>query len=342
MTTFEIQPQPIPEYFNPTRRPWLESLKVPTSRERGLPGRTIYSTEVRTISGHSALFDAFGYAFNAHCPLVIAPDSIWLTALVGLSHHIDTDPEGLRRAFVTHEGKEKLEFKAGGTLEGADRYLWEAGIESFSAQIKDRIHKGRHELIVSNFSTSKREDIISSEVALMGAMKHYFEYKMILCCGFSSVTIEGTQEDWGNIIDRVYGLGEFGLGWWADALVPVLREIKRANAGEADVEFWKRAYVKHGYGSGGDYKVSGWVNTFFPYISGESGMRINPSMNWESESNNGIDSDDYPVGLVSAPVEIDDNGIQHRAEFYGGLVGVSMGDNFVVKPESGIAIQLVE
>lgn len=71
-----------------------------------------------------------------------------------------------------------------------------------------------------------------------------------------------------------------------------------------------------------------------------SDMRKNPYINWE-RGNKGLDSKDFPLGLVLAPVEVNDNGTIYKCEFYGGLVGVSMADDFTVRAESGFAMQVL-
>jgi hypothetical protein len=305
-----------------------------------LPGETVYASDTNTIGGPSPLFHAVSYAFNQHYPLVITPDSIWLTILNGLVHHIDTDPEGLRHHFVEHKGKLLLEVRVNSPmLPNVPPEIWEYGVREFSLQLTNHIGK-KADLIVCDFSTTTEEDKLSSQIAMMGAMKHYFKYKMVLLCGLNKVTITGTPEDWENIQNRVHALSEFGLSWWTDHLEPVIAELKRSCEGDPDIDFWRRIYLEHRKGSGGDFDVSGWVNVFHPYIAGrsEGEMQRNSHVNWE-KGGKGVDRDDFPSGLVSAPVLLDDHGVEYDFKFYGGLVGVAMDENFSVQAKSGWAIQ---
>jgi len=329
-------------------RHWLAGRGDHRERDRNsvqskVQGVTLYSSPTETVGGTSPLFHTLGYAFNSHCPMVLTPDSVWLTILTGLTHHIDTDPEGLRTHFVNFEGRQTLTYLAGG-----DRFSKDYPnivIPYFAEQLQDFIGK-KADLIVNNFSTTTPEDRVSSQVALMGAMKHWFDYKMMFCCNLTRITVEGTPEDWGNIIDRAGALTEFGLGWWTDHLIPILDEIRKSAEGTPSIEFWKNAYLKHRKGSGSQYDVSGWINALYPYVAGTKGkMRQNPYVDWQKDHGGrypGLDSDDFPLGIVKAPVEINDNGHVVRAEFVGGLVGVSMADDFTVKPVSGIALQELE
>lgn len=348
MHTFRVGDTKVEDRFRkyrPTTQHWLSDHGI----KNKVKGVNLYSSPALTVGGTSPLFHAVSYAFNSHCPLVITPDAAWLTILTGLTHHIDTDPEGLRRHFVHHDGKMILTVIISATsVHAISPVQWESVIHggpkialaSFAEQLKDALNPKKFDLLVCGFSTTTPADRISSEVAMMGAMKHWFTYKMMLLCGLSTVTVEGTPEDWKDVIARVRTFDELGLGWWTSALLPVLEQIKLSCEGKPDIEFWKTAYLKQGYGSGSQSKVSGWINSFYPYIAGKNDgkMQRNPNIRGAA----GTDEEDFPLGLVSAPVEIDDNGELRNAEFYGGLVGVSMSEDLlVVRPESGYAMQLL-
>jgi len=334
MTTFTVGDKAVPEK--------IEAFLVPFTMKDSwteLPGDTVHASGTKVIGGTSPLFHAVSYAFNQHFPLVLGPDDVWLTILSGLVHHIDADPEEMRRHFVKHEGQITLSVTVQSPpLPNVPASVWEAGVELFSAKLMEHIGK-KADLIVCSFSTSERSDVLSSQIAMMGAMKHYFKYKMYLACGLSNVTVLGTPGDWDNIYDRVAMLSEFGLGWWTDKLLPVIAELKRSCEGKPDIDFWRSIYLKQRVGSGGQFNVSGWVNTFFPYIAGKSEgtMSRNPCMEWHKSSGN--DEADFPSGLVSAPVLLDDHGTEYNFKFYGGLVGVSMSEDKSVQAKSGWAIQ---
>jgi len=313
--------------------------------KRKLDGGTVYATPVKTIGGLAPFFNAFSYSFNQHFPLNITPDGVWLTILNGLGHHIDSDPEGLRHHFVQHKDKKEIEIKLA-SPSGLDKglippYVWEAGINLFSEKIKNYIDK-KHDLIVCNFSTTSKTDKLASMVSLMGAMKHYFKYKAILCCGLSTVTVAGTSEDWSNIYDRVSALSELGLEWWTDHLLPVIDQLRLSCEGSPNIDFWKAGYLAHRYGSGGQFDVSGWINVFYPYISQNKSSNLikNKFVNWQANNDkDGVNPDDFQFGMSYAPVTVIDHGVKYDCKFYGGLVGVSLADDFTVKAESGIAIQ---
>ena len=309
---------------------------------QGLEGTTLYATDTRIVEGttKAPFFAAAGMAFNEHLPLEITPDGVWLTLLNGLSSHIDMNAEALRHHFVAHEGKVELTITANApSLDLATASTWAQGICTFAEKLKDHIGK-RHDLIVADFSTTTPTDRLASEISLMGAMKHYFSYKMMFCCGLTRVTVAGTPDDWSKLEAKVRALSEFDLAWWTDALLPVIAQLRATCEGKPDADWWGRMYLTHRYGSGGQYNVTGWINTFYPYVSASKGLARNTALNWETnDPDAGTEAEDFPATLVFAPVILDDNGALYDARFYGGLVGVAVAGDRTVSATSGYAIQ---
>lgn len=337
--TFTVTPNlTVPEFVTEFKaqqcdKPWIES--------SNLKGETLYAVEKNARCGDAPLFMAVGMSFNNHVPMVLTPDAVWITILVGLTNHIDTDPEGMRRHFVNHEGKKELVIGIDApSLRGVSPEQWDLAIGAFSELIEEYLNPKKHSFIINNFSTTTEVDRLTSKVVLMGAMKHYFEYTAVLCCGIPQVTVAGTPEDWQDIINRAHVLSEMGLEWWTQHLIPVLEQFKAACSGYPDIDFWKRAYLTHSIGSGGDYGVSGWIHVFYPYLSAPNGVERNRYLDWTKNDERGLEWTNFPSSIVAAPVKIEDNGAEYECEFYGGLVGISMGDDFSVKPESGYVIKL--
>ena len=49
----------------------------------------------------------------------------------------------------------------------------------------------------SNFTTTNSITLTTSQLAIMSSMKQYFIYKVFMYeCGISSITLEGSLEDW--------------------------------------------------------------------------------------------------------------------------------------------------
>ena len=335
------------ERYLKQRRDWMSDNYPQKKVREKVRGETWFATEAETIGGNSPLFTAMSLAFNSHYPLVLKPDAIWLTILFGLVTHIDQNAEELRHQFVQHEGSELIKIRVDSIsphVKVGDSDDWKIPINLFTQEIEKRIG-AKKDLIVCDFSTTTETDRLASKVALMGAMKHFFHYRMMLCCGLNEVRIEGTIQDWESIRDRTLALSEFNLKWWTDELVPVLEQIIEAKKGNPDLDFWKKIYLKEGYGSGSQARVSGWVNVFYPYVAGQSEtgkMLRNSNVQWES-AEKGTEDADFPFTMMSAPVEfVDQQGASFNFEFYGGLVGVQMDDDCAVQPVSGFCIQKLD
>ena len=57
----------------------------------------------------NGFLDAFLNAYNNHGDVKITPDDVWLVILLYFSKYVNDNAEQLRSAFVTHQGKKKLE-----------------------------------------------------------------------------------------------------------------------------------------------------------------------------------------------------------------------------------------
>jgi hypothetical protein len=158
---------------------------------------------------YHGLIETVEKAYNEHYPLVLDPDSIWVTITQGLANHINENAEDLREQFVDHDGKKMLMVRRDNFSKGSPDNDWPGVFDEFSAQIKEHIGK-KHDLIVSNFSTTTPEKLVISEIVLMDAMKSYFDYGVMTCCGIPWVRLEGTVDDWKDIRERVACFGEFG------------------------------------------------------------------------------------------------------------------------------------
>lgn len=314
------------------------------SKLRGKPEANS-RTMVASHTTERPLLTAIGLGYGQHYAISLTPDSIWLTLIRGLTDHIDQDPEGMRKHFVDHQGKVQLTVNATGEIQkGNPDSNWGFTFKAFSEQLKGYLG-AKHSLIVSNFSTTTDIDRLSSEVTLMGAMKHYFEYKVMLCCGFPSIRLEGTPEDWEDIRDRVETFSEMGLSWWTTHLLPTIDQFIKASKGAPEIDFWRRAYVEGGGGSG-PRPVNGWYNTLYPYVTASQGkMKRNAFLDWQANARgdrfaSGNEVADFPLSLVEAPVLLDDNGKQYDMLYYGGLIGCSYDPiESRVTPVSGWAVQ---
>src|SRR6187399_703239 len=78
-----------------------------------------YSDNVVTKVDYHPLLAAVFLAYSEHRPLVLTPDSVWLTIEQGVAHHMLVHAERLRDRFVTHQGKLKLTVELNGWVKGS-------------------------------------------------------------------------------------------------------------------------------------------------------------------------------------------------------------------------------
>jgi len=101
----------------------------------------------------------------------------------------------------------------------------------------------------------------------MDAVQHYFNYSMMCGCGFPSITLTGTLEDWEHVRKKAEGLHKYELDWWLDALLPVLDQFVMAARGKPDSDFWRSlCFINTGLSFPVYEPLTGWVNAFFPYL----------------------------------------------------------------------------
>jgi hypothetical protein len=86
---------------------------------------------------------------------------------------------------------------------------------------------------------------------------------MTLMCGVPEYHVEGTHEDWQQLIDNVQQFAQLGpeVNAWVARLVPVLQQIQTSE----DPEFWTRCCTISTIGSGGDQAIDGWILAFYLY-----------------------------------------------------------------------------
>ena len=187
-------------------------------------------------------------------------------------------------------------------------------------------------------------------------MQSYFEYVVHSLCGIPTITLEGTDEDWKALAERVQGFREFGLGSWLDVLSPILDQFARASQGDVDQTFWRSLY-KFNSVSGGAV-INGWITAFFPYAKDlgtgvasvpdrvlfgddkellESMLYPGEESPWEAE---GFSADSFPSGLSKAPFRWDYLDRSLDMEFLGGFVGVAQDqETLTLRPEIGWAVR---
>lgn len=272
-------------------------------------------------------------AYNRHHELTLRADDVWQAIITQLSFYVNANAEALRSRFVDFQGKKTLVVYMGGTFFTADYGTFARRMvdENIVKNIKD---PSVASWLLPDFSTTTATDRIAASVSIMSTLQAYFEFVCCLCCGIPKVTLLGTPDDWRKLRAKVDRLPEFDLSSkrmtaWRELLVPVLDEFVRSAEGHPDISFWDRVCCRHGGGSGPSY-LSGWATVFAAFSTkGEwlGGMAgVHRGLNDDEEDGPGsafnpwpyIDFDKLPVGVVSVPVLVDDNGTQYDTHMLAG------------------------
>ncbi len=224
----------------------------------------------------NGMIDAFAY----HNPVVLSPDVLWMLVCQGFSHYVNENNETMRDVLVDFSGRRALSVSTAQSPFSKD-FDWAAVTADFTRQMRSNVKKKEVvDMVMSNFSTTGTDELITSRITLMNSMQKFFEFRMDeVICGIPYVTLQGTPDDWKKFAGKVRQLRDYGLDWWADQLEPITAEFVKASQGNPDREFWKNIVKKtrpgelRGYGCipmGGETKFDGWFLKFLPFT--ENGM----------------------------------------------------------------------
>lgn len=289
--------------------------------------------------------------------------------------------EKVRKQWVAFEGKKTLVVERNGFVIGK-KNDWQSVIygspDCFPAQIAKNVVDGVAEQLSPTFSDTSLVEHVAMNITVMDVCKSFFAYRCCTCCGFPSVTMEGSLTDWQKLRVTAEALiterctSEFST-FWNQALLPLLdkfvEEYQKGMRKEAgDERFWNAMCKRDGRsGSGARTWFSGWFNIFFPYISGSQNHYCGPynvdntyepkdskedddggneqqrMWQWRSQmvgyKGAGPDVASFPKGLAQAPVTWDYYGKEIDLTFKAGLIGAEQDADGTIRPVSGWFIE---
>ena len=163
----------------------------------------------------------------------------------------------------------------------------------------------------------------------MSSMKKYFEF--VGCChvcNYPYIILEGTLEDWENILKKTKDLSKYNLKEWVENLEPILLKIIKTKKGKIDKDFWKKILYPEKIDekieiSSYIYKtikvdgIEGWLLKFFPYFK-DGKFRYESSLKTK-------DLWRLPDKLLKTPLLMisDDEG-ETKMTIYSGFFGMSV------------------
>lgn len=299
-------------------------------------------------------------AFQRDLHLELRPDDVWLAILSQLSFFINAQAEELRSFFVRHEGQTAVE------VDMRPLELSQVDVSVFVERMAKLVQtqlKNNTEWLLPRFSTTTPTDETVAHMMLLGSLKKYFNYHMRTGCGFPSVTLQGTRDDWQLLRQSIQHLSVLGnfqeLEYWIKCLdCIIMHMIAGFDTPDADEvkDFWMRAVHSHGERvSGGLVTLSGWLTAFcFWQADGkttrtytEEELRQQSMVNenpdeWARLEIAGIGfpviaRNDIPGATVHVPVCVSDGFTKEQALVIAGLIGadVRTADGSTVSPRLG-------
>lgn len=138
-------------------------------------------------------------AFAGHYPLAVKPQHFWLMILQSVATHVEQKAEEVRDKWVYHKDKMTLnvncdEFALGSYNDWAS--VVDGKPDCFSRQISKNIVEGLEKELLPDFTNTSPVENIALKVTVMDCVKSFFSFSCSTMCGFPSIEMEGTEQDW--------------------------------------------------------------------------------------------------------------------------------------------------
>ncbi|KAF4772239.1 hypothetical protein HAV15_011253 [Penicillium sp. str.  len=231
---------------------------------------------------------AVWHAYSDHHNLILRPEDVWFSILVQLSFYIQAHSEELREHFVEHEGQKHIKVIEAGTIGSVD--VGQLAVQLTGLIQQNVVDPELRDWIMPSFSTTTTTDEIVAAVIMMGTMQKYFSYEMEMTCGIP--------------IDKISTLGEEPTHF-ASLLKPVLEKfVASFDDSFPDVtDFWNQ--MGHGFSAFGTQTERDFY--------GPQGLE------WAENTYPRINTSDIPIGCVSVPVKVNDNGCELKTSMVAGM-----------------------
>ena len=282
--------------------------------DKKIVGFSMIDSNKRVVpTEQNGFIESIFFAYSEHRPLIISPDMIWLLICQGFSIHANLNYKSLSPKLVNHVGKKTIFLNRNNFKQDANN-PWIGVIDEFTDSIKKTVNDSIYNLVVTNFSTTNITEKIAYKVTLMDILKVSFNFFVGKGCGITSITLEGTLDDWRKIRNDVEKFRNYGLDKWIDCLIPVLDQFVAAYSGKIDRGFWESIYKDTRLPYSPLY-ITGWIIKFFPYIklneyaSTENNIyrfRFNPYLEDDDFRLSQLTVDFFPNGISKCPFKFID------------------------------------
>lgn len=268
--------------------------------------------DVAKIQKSNGLFRLLEAGYSWHQPIFISPDDVANNIACIWSKYVFLNAEKFRDQFVKHDGKKVLEYRAGGTYSQKRMPEFMDGLARLMSA--DQENDNLSWMNYSSSITMPTDKFIRS-VAKLASQKAYYQYEACLSCGFPSVELGGTEEDWQGVLNFIMSmppLDKFLMAWQ----LRLYSTVDQMILGKED--FWQRCLTSERYGSGGQVDRSGWILEFNPIDESGQPLKV-------------VKNKDILDLTVDFDLKINDNGNKFMTNVSAGPTQVSIGDYMTVQ-----------
>ncbi|KAG8853550.1 hypothetical protein FRB91_004760 [Serendipita sp. 411] len=283
-------------------------------------------------------------AYNEHHHLSIRPDDVWMAIIASFGLYVNGHPDELQEKFVPFQRKKLVKIAVDNDA-WASNYSWITRTfrKLMTSHLKD---PGMEGWILPGFSTTTRVDVACASIIMMGSLKTYFTYEMMPLCGVPTVTLEGTKDDYVNLLQRLDKLQEFGeeTYYWVEMLRPIIRRFASAFDGDPDISFWNHMCHRTHQGCGDEY-YTGWISAFCPFDA-KGKWQLLPPADSERFGQLSIDGVNYSAlatdkiswGFSQMDFKVLQQDHQTIVTFVAGLMGMKVSNGPSQVPDSALGL----
>lgn len=256
-------------------------------------------------------------AYANHWDLVTSPEDWWFTILRTIAVAIDkhSTEKKVRDFFVSHEGRKELVVIVP-SLEQTD-FSW--FFNQMTDQVADNLNKPEYvNLARPGFSTTTKDQEMVANIAIMSSVQEYFEYTLGIECGIPRVEMMGELEDWEklrakfddmrNLLKDIKPIILPDDKWWngvnkvLDKLVLTYNDTMET---KPEIQEWWKQVIDQQWGCGGPPSFTGW------FVHDLLGTYVEAA----------------PLGIITVPLTIDDNGNREQAAVVAGIAGFNVNED---------------
>ena len=277
----------------------------------------------------NGLLNTIFHAYNEHIPIKFRPDDIWLSILISCGKYICANYNSFKTKIVNHDGIIDLILKLDDDPKDNPN-LWLDITNKLLDKIKEHTKSDITEWYLPNFSTTTDKDRFISNFVFMSTLKKSFNYGGCCDCGLPQVTLEGTRDDWINLIEKVkwmYNFNDNIINNWCKLLRPVLDNFVSAYDNIIDPSFWQRICTYITRGSAGETYFKGWFLVFSPFSKNMEYMLNDFDKVQETNIYANVEDDKICDATMDVNFDLDYFGTKYKYTLFGGMTGTQYNES---------------